>query len=676
MGARNKAVGELVPPFQSKRRVWKPFVEIARMIRAVDPALPQADQSVETIRKFALQQKLPASERAYFRATVSVLCDLRLQGWNLRIGKGRILLDRPVVHIDGELERERIRQMHGVGRNAQQLKQSVRSFLRGLEKNRLGPNGWSSIFSLMRDGREFGEKLRHARTLPGNEQITYLQSIISPYIQLVEEGKVCEHTGLPLGEIWRYFRHTWANEYQTVPGRNLMLLIRDAASPNHPVVGIAALASPVVHLSLRDSWIGWSPKQFVTELQARPTMDWARWVHDKLAHTIGDIFVSDLIKERVITRRQITSPTEEVIAALEEEADLTRRRHRLHPRKDIHKTPSGDLSDDDWKKRAKTQLFRSKRCTTLAELLRARLRLKHAGFKKATKESLAKVLATSEGRLAVETIRKHVKAIHIGNDVLDISVCGAAAPYSDILGGKLVAMLLTSPEAVEIYGRRYGRADSIIASSMAGRRVSRRARLVALTTTSLYRSEPNQYTRISIPTKEVGGSANSSVVYKRLGLTRGQGSFHFSAVTIDLIELLLSQEGDLRSVNSIFGEGVSPRLRKVRAGLHACGFPVNEVLTHGSPRVVYGIALTTHLRDVLMERRKTPAYILPRQPGRIVTTAIGNYWIRRWLVPRLSHDGIVDRVERHTLIRPVAHGARVNLPRILEDEPLFCEETG
>ena len=49
----------------------------------------------------------------------------------------------------------------------------------------------------------------------------------------------------------------------------------------------------------------------------------------------------------------------------------------------------------------------------------------------------------------------------------DISVCGAVAPYNPVLGGKLVSMLLTSPEVVRAYHDRYSEAESEIASAVA-----------------------------------------------------------------------------------------------------------------------------------------------------------------------------------------------------------------
>jgi hypothetical protein len=662
----------LVPPFVNVRTVWGKFKEFVLSLMRTDPNDPSADAAVETIRRNAFAAPVHVDHKSSFDVVVSVLCDLRLQGWVFTIDRRTVRLQRPLAELNPELERMRIRRMHAVNRNAQLLRGSVRSFVRDLERKRLGPSGWISIFSLMRDGRELAGKLRKISRLPkSSDPLHELRGVIAPYIQVVGENQICEHTGLRLADVWRYFRHTWASEAQTVPGRNLMILVRDAAAKNHPVIGLAALTSPVVHLTLRDEWIGWAPQKFVDELRANPTTEWAKWVSTQLASSLKDIYIDDLIRERIISRSDLASPSEDAIASLEEQGEITLKLHRLHPTKELHKTPSKDLDDAGWQRRAETHLFRSKRCLGLASLLRAKLRLIHAGFDRPNKESLKRALSTSEGRQAVEVIRKHVKAIHVGNDVLDISVCGAIAPYSDVIGGKLVAMLLTSPELVQAYSQRYGKANSIIASSMAGRRVSRRPRLTTMTTTSLYGTNLNQYTRLRVEVSDPKGGLPREVSFKKLGATRGQGSFHFSVATVDQIEAFLSQSADSRTVNSIFGEGVSPRLRKIRNGLDASGFPSDFVLTHGSPRAVYGISLTSNQRDYLLGLAKTPNYLFPQKSASQVTHEIADYWKRRWLLPRIQRPEVLDRVERHTLVSPVEHAARVQLMRIPDEEPLF-----
>ena len=668
-------IGILKPPFRKRKGVWSKCCEVVFSLMACDSKNPEADALVEKIRKDLFGKKIRSGDEAHFRVVGSVLCDLRLQGWSFRIVNQTIEINRAETCLEPSLERKRIRRMHAVNKNVQLLRPSVREFIRGMERKRLGPNGWTSVFSLMRDGRELSNKLQQAINFSHNHSNQLrLSEVIKPYIQIAQVGYYCEYTGIPLVEIWRYFRHTWASEYQTVPGRNVMILIRDSAAANHPVIGIAALASPVVHLTLRDDWIGWSPQKFVNELRANPTHSWAKWALESLHELITGIYVKDLIEAGLITPQNIKRPTEDVIATLEEEGDRARKQHHLHPTKSVHKTPSKNTDDIEWRKRAETHLFRSKRCRALAELLRARLRLKDSEFREATKSGLELALSTSEGRQAIETIRKHVKAIHIGNDVLDISVCGSVAPYSDILGGKLVALMLTSPEIVRHYTQKYGNTNSIIASSMAGRRVSRRPRLTTLTTTSLYGAELNQYTRLRFPATELEGDhGHREIRFQKLGMTQGQGSFHFSAATVDSIEILLSQLSDNRTVNSIFGEGVSPRLRKIRSGLDECGFPADIVLTHGSPRVVYGISLTTNQKDYLLGKAKRPQYILPQRSPELTTDVICQYWTRRWLLNRVKRAEILERVEQHTLVTPIEHGARVVLPHIPDETPLLHE---
>jgi hypothetical protein len=40
--------------------------------------------------------------------------------------------------------------------------------------------------------------------------------------------------------------------------------------------------------------------------------------------------------------------------------------------------------------------------------------------------------------------------------MLELTTCGAIAPYNALLGGKLTALLMLSPEVSDDYRRRYG----------------------------------------------------------------------------------------------------------------------------------------------------------------------------------------------------------------------------
>ncbi len=59
-------------------------------------------------------------------------------------------------------------------------------------------------------------------------------------------------------DIWWYCRYTWSLPFQTQPSRRMFYLVRDAARPYHPIMGIAALGSAVVQISVRDHAIEWS----------------------------------------------------------------------------------------------------------------------------------------------------------------------------------------------------------------------------------------------------------------------------------------------------------------------------------------------------------------------------------------------------------------------------------
>lgn len=76
-----------------------------------------------------------------------------------------------------------------------------------------------------------------------------LQSKIQPVIEICENEK--QH------RLFRILRYYWSSPYSEYVGRRVKLLIRDAAIPSKPIIGIAALGSPIIHIPERDEFIGW-----------------------------------------------------------------------------------------------------------------------------------------------------------------------------------------------------------------------------------------------------------------------------------------------------------------------------------------------------------------------------------------------------------------------------------
>lgn len=628
---------------------------VASKLRQIKAQVP-APIDIESVRVAGLKaaRGLRSKRALELGLVVHVLCDLRSQGWRLRCSRSRVSVMAPANGLDATSEKARVRAAHEVDRDQQLRQPSVTRFVKDMERMRLHRGEWRSIFSLMRDGVDLSKQFAAVAAMEGPLAKGLLRRAVDPYVQPAIAGKRCAFTGLDLLDVWRYFRHTWTTTYQSTPGRKLFFLIRDKAAPCHPVIGIAALGSPIVQLTVRDQWIGWTSEALLQRMASESPEKWTRWLDTSLQGLVGAIYVADFITEGHLRKSDLTSPTTKVLERLRTLASTERAQHRLYPQREQHKR--GSSSRPQWAREARTHLFRSKRASGLAELLRARLELNEAALCSLAPEKWAEALRSGSVRRAVATIVRHVKASHVGIDVMDITVCGAVAPYNHVLGGKLVALLMASPEVRREYQRRYSQAPSIIASSMAGRAVIRRPRLVLLGTTSLYSIAPSQYNRLRLPL----GTSEGDVTYEPLGRTVGYGSYHFSQGTIETLELLLARLERGRPVNSIFGEGVNPKLRKVRAALDALGLPANLLLQHGSPRLVYGIVLARNFREVLLGLEGRPDYLVPN--GTEATQRIVDHWRSRWLAGRIHNEAVLSAVAEHTLTSPVRHGARVALP--------------
>jgi hypothetical protein len=643
------------------------FVQFFRKVcRAISRA--SEDEISELIRKFREELQsgtatLMSNGNLEGAFAKSVLLDLLGAGWKIRVVAGKVEIAPPCENAKDPSElKAAVRRSHQFEREDQLTQPSVRDFVRGMERRQLTTKGWHSIYSLMRDGSELAYSLRKilwsTRPEENRDQLDALSDVIDPYIQLVTENGICEQTGLLLQDIWRYFRLTWVNSYKQLPGRTMSLLIRDAAAKNHPVIGIAALGSSVAQQRLRDIWVGWDQETMVATIRNNPSGHFGQWLKESLNHLIEGIYLEDLIADHICTRWDLKNPTDACIKKLEQEGERAIKLHRLYPQAAAHKKSN----NNGWKTEAQTYLYRSKRSKTFAKLLRIQAIFQRCGFNGNSKGDLAAAMEKADMRNAVGQLVRMVKAQHVGIDMMDITVCGAVAPYNVLLGGKLVCMLLCSPEVIAMYRKRYGRQVSVIASSMKGRAVVRRPQLVLLATTSLFGVGSSQYNRVRIPCDRIGGRQGEQIVYQELGTSEGYGTYHLGDMTTKLGNTLLARQKGGRRVNSIFGEGVNPRMRKLREAFEKVGLPPDEILQHRNTRVVYGVKLARNFSDVLLGLTTKANYLFPLSIPQKRTKQIAAYWRERWLHGRIERPGMLDDVARHTLAYPVTHGGRVILP--------------
>jgi hypothetical protein len=668
---------KLQPDLPGQQAAFREFcLLLIKLLKVADSegrqrALEQARADVQRMGK-----KIPSKSEVALKFACSIVIDMVAQGWELSVSDDSIEVRfASIVTGSHDDVKQRIRQGHLLERDAQLREPSVREFIRGMEQRRLGPTGWVSIFSLMRDGQELSSKLEiGAREQEPEKQLRQLRAAVSPYLQVVGSGKVCEFTGIKLTDIWRYFRHTWVNSYKSLPGRSMTILVRDSAAPHHPIIGIAALGSSMAQQRLRDEWIGWEPSKFVDEMVKHPTTRVSTWINTSIDRLIRGLYIADLLKAGIIERRVIKKPTTEAITRLLKYSQEAAAEHRRFPNATEHKSNNNGTATKkvDWRQETKTALFRWKRAKTLALLLDIRMGLQKAGLTQPSASCLKKALSDTSGRKAIRQLVRLVKAEHIGIDMMDIIICGAIPPYNTLLGGKLVCLLLTSPEVIQFYRKRYGRQASVIASSMKGRAVVREPNLVLLATTSLYGVGSSQYNRLRVPLETIGGKTGEKIEYVKLGISEGYGSYHFSRASVDYLETLLGRAGGGRKVNSIFGEGVNPLIRKIRDGLTLIGMPADDLLKHGNPRVIYGVPLAENFRDVLLGLQAKPKYFFSLRGAEAQTEVLANYWRRRWLAGRIMNPANLKDVAQHTLSYPVKHGARVQ--QIKEDQAELFDE--
>ncbi|WP_440978645.1 Druantia anti-phage system protein DruA [Sphingomonas pseudosanguinis] len=622
----------------------------------------------ESLRRLA-RSYIDDGDSAKLRAICLLVADLLEQGWRVSFESEGLHFKPPGIATGSgqsvEDVKGRIRTALQAARRRQLAEPSVRAFIARMERRTLrAPGVRSSILDLIDDGAALADDLAAIAALPEADRDMALAGLVDPVVEICHSGTRCPDTGLPLNDIWRYFRHTWAHEYRPIPGRQLLVLVRNAARPNRPVMGIAMLASPVMRVSVRDNWIGWLREAAEANLRE------GRWRPDRLARAMTDRIESSIGAVRwddLARPDEIEAPVDSTVLRLEQKAagaafarDLELRAHyqanveaggRVKPMRGAVKVAGAGT---DWRTASEDLLFVRKRAELLAQLLFAKQVFRAADLEGDPAAALDQLLSAKTGQRAIDIVLTEFRKAGLSSRVADVSICGAVAPYNELLGGKLVALLLASSEVHEHYARRYGGQVSVIASQMAGRAISKPADLRVLTTTSLYGVGSSQYNRLTLRASEHKG-LEVDIRWDSIGQSKtgGFGTLHLGADTAHALRQMAQNLHTSRRVNNRFGEGTSPRLRQIREGLDALGIASDSVLHHATPRLFYACELGGDARASLLgmageEARPSPA------------AAIAQAWRRRWL------DGRSQRLETLDAMR--AQGPE-SVSRSLLDQP-------
>lgn len=206
-------------------------------------------------------------------------------------------------------------------------------------------------------------------------------------------------------------------------------------------------------------------------------------------------------------------------------------------------------------------------------------------------------------------------ALSIPKDELDLWVnrslsaqrVGALPPYNELLGGKMVALALTSNEIRKAYRKKYRNYTSII------KRRRLQADLLFITTTSAF-GKSSLYNRVKYSGK---------VVAECLGYTQGSGTFHIPDDLYKEVIQFLENKGI--NVARVYGNGPSRKLKLISLGFKHLGLPKFEY--HGIKREFYLFSFVESLREVISNGKRPVWYNRP-------FNELVKYWKERWAIPR------------------------------------------
>ncbi|BDG59512.1 DUF4338 domain-containing protein [Caldinitratiruptor microaerophilus] len=618
-----------------------------------------------------------------YLAALLLVRDLTAQGWEFTLKEGQLEVAPPVSHTDksdAAKAKHAVRRSYQFARELQLNEPATSEFIRAMERR--------GVLKLLANGAELARRLGDVLAIPIQERPATLveRQIIRPSLQLVEAAARDDVTGLRLQDIWRYFRHYWSIPYQSQPGRNMFYLVRDLATPNKAIIGIAALGNAPMQLTPRDKRLLWSVeelRQFILR-QEQAAKEAAKFNPAKGVQIRQDL-ENRLIRlamamERVITQAidgirldgllddakevaALDDPTDEIINKLRAIAEQSANQRRLDLKQGNHEeitllkqafqdATEGRLEKVDWRRLSDTQLYRYKRARTLADALFARKLFRQTSLLQNPSSAIRQLLQNESGRRAIALAIAAMKRERVGTNMMELTVCGAIPPYTYLLGGKLVSMLMLSPEVWADYRDRYSGQVSYIASAMKGEPVVRPADLAFIGTTSLYAVGSSQYNRLRIPVRYVGGTGDALLTLEQLGYTNSYGTVHFSTEAAEALYRVDQAAKGMRNVNHIFGEGHSPKLRKLRAGLDALGLNSDLFLQHADQRIIYGAFLASNSEAVLRCEEDHLNYLLPMDQPKERTRQIANYWLQRWLASRISHEKGQEVLSKVASFRP------------------------
>ena len=196
------------------------------------------------------------------------------------------------------------------------------------------------------------------------------------------------------------------------------------------------------------------------------------------------------------------------------------------------------------------------------------------------------------------------------NQSMSAQRLGALPPYNIVLGGKLIAMLMTSDKLRKHFRKKYSEKTTVL------RERELPANLLFVTTTGAF-GKSSIYTRLKF---------REDWLAKFIGYSNGSGSFHISNEIYEKLLLVLSEKGV--NVRREFGNGPSRKMRLIRQGMTALGYKNGGF--HGVKRAVYLFPFAKNLDKLITGKNQRPLWHHRREDD------LTDFWKERWILPRIE----------------------------------------
>lgn len=198
--------------------------------------------------------------------------------------------------------------------------------------------------------------------------------------------------------------------------------------------------------------------------------------------------------------------------------------------------------------------------------------------------------------------------------VMDAFVLGGVPPYTQLLGGKLVALAAASNEVRQAFQNRYAEKSTLIQGRQTGP--------LALITTTSALGRSSIYNRLTYQDLRL---------FHSVGFTRGSGDFPFLNGLYHDLRQLVATESAATAKHIQWGTGFRNRREVILKALGLLGLP-RELIYHGIAREVFVVPLASNAVAFLRgESESLDPFDLP-------FATLAEYWKSRWALPRAERD--------------------------------------